>query len=71
MSRRIRPEDREDEENSMIENKFELLDAKQLELLEVKQDKGAKTFIYRDPSQTRKRESLWGRLWGEKSRSVE
>jgi len=44
---------------------------KKLELLEVKEDKGAKTFIYRDPRQTRKHESFWARLWGEKSRSIE
>jgi hypothetical protein len=70
MSKPIPPEkDRENEGNPSTENQPE--NEKKLELLEVKQEKGAKTFIYRDPSQTRKRESLWGRLWGEKSRSLE
>jgi hypothetical protein len=70
MSKPIPPEkDREDEGNPSTENQPE--NEKKLELLEVKQEKGAKTFIYRDSSQTRKRESLWGRLWGEKSRSLE
>lgn len=66
----IPPEkDRENEANPSTDNQLE--NDKKLELLEVKEDKGAKTFIYRDPSQTRKHESLWGRLWGDKSRSLE
>lgn len=66
----IPPEkNRENEANPSTDNQPE--NDKKLELLEVKEDKGAKTFIYRAPGQTRKRESLWGRLWGEKSRSLE
>jgi hypothetical protein len=60
MSKSIPPEkNREDEENQITEilSKNE----KSLELLEVKHDKGAQTFIYRDPS-LRKRESFLERL---------
>lgn len=70
MSNQIPPEkDRENEASPSTDNPLE--NDKKLELLEVKEDKGAKTFIYRDPSQARKHESLWGRLWGDKSRSLE
>lgn len=64
MSKSIPPEkNREDEGNQItaIQSKNE----KNLELLEVKQDKGAKTFIYRDPS-LRKPESFLERLWRRK-----
>ncbi|MBD1945697.1 hypothetical protein H6F50_25665 [Coleofasciculus sp. FACHB-712] len=44
---------------------------KKLELLEVKKDGSAKTFVYRDPDQGNKREGLWTRLLGKKSRSIE
>ncbi len=44
---------------------------KKLELLEVKKDGSAKTFVYRDPDQGNKREGLWTRLLGKKCRSIE
>lgn len=57
----------EQETETEIEQRTE----KQLELLEVRNDKSAKTFVYRDPAEGNKRKRLWDRLLDRKSRSVE
>ena len=41
-----------------------------LELLEVRDNKSAKTFVYRDPDAMNKNRSFWNRLM-DKARSVE
>ena len=46
-------------------------EGEKLELIEIKQDRGAKAFIYKDPQQVKKRESLWDKLWRDKAKRVE